>query len=333
MKIWIDLANSPQVLFFRPLIAVFKQAGHEICITTRNYSQTVQLADQFDLAHTPLGAHGGRGFIGLLIQNLRRAGLLLRWARGQRFDLALSHNAYSQIAAAKLLGIRAVTAMDYEHQPLNQLAFRLARRVIVPEVYPEDMLRSQGALHKSVRYAGIKEEMYLAEFKPTASFKDQHGLPQQRALVVIRPPANWTAYHRFENELFTELLSYLNQDPKPYYLFLARLPDQQRIRERLPGIQVAQTTFSGPDLLYNADVLIGASGTMNREAAVLGTPAYTLFQGKAAAVDQYLIDAGRLTRINHPNDFDQIALNGGQRFASQANSALVAEIARHFLAV
>ena len=38
----------------------------------------------------------------------------------------MSHNSYAHIVAARSLGIRAVTAMDFEHQPANHVGFRLA---------------------------------------------------------------------------------------------------------------------------------------------------------------------------------------------------------------
>jgi hypothetical protein len=331
MKIWIDLANSPQVLFFRPLIAAWGEAGHEVRITTRSYAQTLPLADRFGLAHVPVGAHGGRGFGGLVIENLRRSWALARWGRGQAFDLAVSHNAYSQIVAARLLGLRVATTMDYEHQPLNSLAFRLAHRVVVPEVYPTDRLRAQGGLAKAIRYHGIKEQMYLAGFIPQANFRSRHKLPADQPLVVIRPPANWTAYHRFENDLFDQLLAHLAARPGPYYLFLPRLPDQAEAIARFPALHTSHQIFDGPDLLYNAAVVIGAGGTMNREAAVLGTQTYTLFQGKATVVDRYLMDLGRLAAIRNPADFERIRPDRAEKQKSLVKPTLIQDLAEILL--
>ncbi len=36
---------------------------------------------------------------------------------------------------------------------------------------------------------------------------------------------------------------------------------------------------------------------MNREAAALGVPVYSIFRGKIGAVDQYLLKSGRLVMI------------------------------------
>lgn len=41
---------------------------------------------------------------------------------------------------------------------------------------------------------------------------------------------------------------------------------------------------------------------MNREAAALGVPVYSIFRGKIGAVDRYLVEQGRLTLIEKPED-------------------------------
>jgi predicted glycosyltransferase len=308
MKIWLDLANSPQVLFFRPIICEFNQRGHHVQITTRDYAQTTQLADQYGLSHTIIGRHGGRGLYGLIRQNYLRVFSLVRWARSQRFDLAISHNSYSQVVAARLLHIPTVTLMDYEHQPLNHLCFRLANRVIVPESFPPELIKTFGAGRKTLFYPGIKEQVYLTDYFPQVNFRQKENLPINQTLIVIRPPAPWTAYHRFENDLFDELLAYLATKENVYLLFLPRIPSQVQSVCHIPNLHVTQKVYRGPDLLYCADVVISGGGTMNREAAVLGTPTYTIFRGKMGAVDRYLIQRKRMTWINSIGDFQKISL-------------------------
>lgn len=306
LKIWLDLANSPQVLFFRPILAQLQRQGHVVTMTTRAYAQTVQLADQFGFAHTTIGQHGGRGFRELVWQNFLRAVALAKWARKQRFDLALSHNAYSQVVAASLLRLPAVTLMDYEHQPLNHLCFRLARRVVVPEAFPADLLQKYGAGRKVYTYPGVKEQLYLADFVPQPDYRQREGLPVDRLLIVIRPPAPWTAYHRFENDLFDHLLAQLAAKKDAFVLFLPRLPEQAESIKHLSGVHVADRVYDGPNLLHSADLVVSGGGTMNREAAVLGTPVYTLFKGKLGSVDQYLIQQGRMTQICNIGDINKI---------------------------
>src|SRR5437588_105783 len=233
MRIWVDLANSPHVPFFRALAAEFWSRGHEVEATAREFAQTVELAEAAGFSPAVVGRHGGGKLSGKAGNLAGRAWALARWARGRGFDLAVSHNSYSQVLAARLLALRAVTLMDYEHQPANHLAFRLASRVVVPRAFPADALRRFGARASKVRrYEGIKEDVYLADFAPDPRFaarlSEQFGVDTERdTLVVVRPPAREALYHRFDNELFREMLARLVAAPRVKLMLLAR-GDAQR---------------------------------------------------------------------------------------------------------
>jgi uncharacterized protein len=62
----------------------------------------------------------------------------------------------------------------------------------------------------------------------------------------------------------------------------------------LPSLHIPEHAVDAPSLLALADLTVSAGGTMNREAAALGTPAYTTFTGRLGAVDRLLIAEGRL---------------------------------------
>src|SRR5438034_5993792 len=199
MRIWIDLANSPHVPFFRALIPEFVERGHQVEITARDFAQTVELATKAGMMPHVIGRHGGGTFRGKAGNLIGRAAALRKWARDRGFDLAVSHNSYAHIAAAAALGIKTVTLMDYEHQPANHLAFRLASRVIVPRAFPTAELRRFGAsMRKVKRYDGTKEDVYLADFAPDAAFAEKLrklGVAPADVLVVARPPAREALYH------------------------------------------------------------------------------------------------------------------------------------------
>src|SRR2546425_3846464 len=164
MHIWIDLANSPHVPFFHALIPEFIARGHTIEISARDFAQTVELATKAGMMPHVIGGHGGGSLTGKAGNLVGRAAALRKWARDRGFDLALSHNSYAQIAAAAALGIKSVTLMDYEHQPANHLAFRLASRVIVPRAFPAAELKKFGASAGQVkRYEDKKGDGYLAD--------------------------------------------------------------------------------------------------------------------------------------------------------------------------
>lgn len=322
MKIWIDLANSPQVLFFRPIISELRSRGHHIVITSRDFAQTLALADQHGLEHTPVGQHGGKRWTNIIRRTGGRALELSKWARRESgIEMALSHNSYGQALAAMLLRVPFVTLMDYEHQPFNHVCFRLARRVIVPESFPDEYLGRYGAARKAVKYPGLKEQVYLSDFCPSPGFLQEHDIPAQPILAVMRPPAPWAAYHRFENTLFDDVLSWLARQPDTFIVFLPRIPSQGDAARSLgfPNVWVPPQTLDGPNLLYHADLVISGGGTMNREAAVLGTATYTLFKGELGAVDRYLIERGRMVQVSEPEDLAKIKV---QKRAGRANALL-----------
>jgi predicted glycosyltransferase len=314
MRIWIDLANSPHVPFFRSLANEFIRRDHEVVVTTRDFAETVQLAEAAGFAPQVIGGHGGGKLSGKAGNLVLRALLLARWARGRDLDLALSHNSYSQILAARALSLKAVTLMDYEHQPANHLAFRLASRVIVPRAFPEAALSRFGAAAAKVkRYEGIKEDVYLADFRSDPEFARQLralGIGASDVLVTVRPPASEALYHRFENELFDQLLAFLAAMPSVKIVLLPRNDSQRQAYSARAGSQLIlpPAPIDGSNLIAHSDLVVSAGGTMNREAAALGIPAVSIYLGEWAAIDEELVKEGRLRRISKPEDLRDLPI-------------------------
>ena len=233
---------------------------------------------------------------------------LARWGRGRKLDLALSHNSYSQILAARALSLRSVTLMDYEHQPANHLAFRVASRIIVPRAFPEAALSRFGASPVKVRrYDGIKEDVYLADFNADSEFEKtlcEFGIRPSDVLVTVRPPASEALYHRFENELFEQLLERLSTSPSVKAVLLPRNDSQRKTYSARYGsnLVLPARPLNGANLIAYSDLVVSAGGTMNREAAALGVPAASIYLGQWAAVDEQLVNEGRLRRICTADD-------------------------------
>jgi len=325
MRIWIDLANSPHVPFFRALIPEFVARRHQVEITARDFAQTVELALNAGMTPHVIGGHGGASITGKAGNLIGRASGLRKWARDRGFDLAVSHNSYAHIAAAAALGIKSVTLMDYEHQPANHLAFRLASRVIVPRAFPAAELKKYGAATRKVkRYEGTKEDVYLADFASDPEFAEtllQLGIASDDVLVVARPPAREALYHRFENELFDELLVNLSTRAQVKIVLLPRSEGQRADYEarKLANLIMPRKALDGANLIAAADLVVSAGGTMNREAAALGVPAVSIYAGKWAAIDQELVGEGRLQRISAREEID--ALRVAKKFGLRLRHA------------
>jgi predicted glycosyltransferase len=302
MKVWIDLANSPHPLVFAPVARRLERDGHEVLITARDNAQTVELALERWPDIEVIGGESPKGKPAKLAAIGRRVAGLRRWALGVRPDVALSHNSYAQIVAARGVRVPAVTAMDFEHQPANHVAFRLAKVVLLPEVLPRDAVRRQGALPRKVTiYEGLKEELYIGDFEPDPAIVSKIGLEARpKILVVVRTPPTRAVYHGFANPLFEQALRTICSQEDLVCVALTRHAEQTAAIEslQLRNCLVPHTAIDSRSLMYEADVMIGAGGTMTREAALMGIPTWTMFAGATPAVDMWLERQGMLARLS-----------------------------------
>ena len=318
MKVWIDLANSPHPLLFAPLARRLAAEGAEVRFTVRAHAHTVELALERWPGAPVIGGPSPERRAAKVRATAARAAALARWARRERPDVALSHNSYGQIVAAALVRVPAVTAMDFEHQPANHLAFRLARRVLIPDPLPAAAVARQGAGEaKLVKYPGLKEELALASFEPDPGVLERLGVERANgtALVVARTPPAGASYHRFGNPLFWNALRTVTRQERVSCVVLPRRPAEATEIERmgLPNCIVPRRAIDSRSLLCEADLFVGAGGTMTREAALLGVPTLSAFAGARPAVDAWLERRGALETLRSVEQVAEVRPRPGAR--------------------
>jgi predicted glycosyltransferase len=314
MRVWIDLTNSPHVLVMRPVIELLRGDGHEVKVTARDFAQTLQLLDRFGLEHTAIGHHRGERLGHKAVGFASRSAALVRWARAEartekaRFDIALGHGSNDVSVAARLLRIPCSTTFDYEWAAVqHHVNCRLAQAVVVPEAIPPERLHRYGAKRKIRAYEGLKEEYYLADFEPDPGVLEQLAIDRTRPIVVVRTPPEVSLYHRFENDLFADVLARLRDAAAREGVQSVVMPRTAAQRTQLrdvPGFTVPERAIDAQSLIAYADLVISAGGTMNREAVALGTPVYTTFEGRLGAVDERLISEGRLRKLSVASELD-----------------------------
>jgi uncharacterized protein len=299
------------VLFFRPLVALLRERGHDVSVTTRDYAQTIDLLALHRIEHEVVGPrHGGAGAVGKARAMASRLRALRRYARGRGFDVALSHASHELPMAARSLGIPSSYAFDYEFARVQHgFGSRAARRVVVPEAIPQDRLDGLGArVAKVRRYPGLKEEYSLHGFVPDASVVTELGIARDHTLVVVRTPPDVSLYHREGNPLFGEVLERLGRDHGVRAVVLPRTTEQRAeiLGRDLPSVVVPRKAIEAQSLVALADLVVSAGGTMNREAVALAVPVYTTFAGRLGAVDTALVDEGRLRVLTRAEDLQLV---------------------------
>src|SRR6202034_2917184 len=113
---------------------------------------------------------------------------------------------------------------------------RLARAVVVPDAIPSQRLQRYGAKGKVRSYEGLKEEYYLADFEPDPSVLAELSLDRAQPIVVVRTPPEVSLYHRFENDLFAQVLQRLRAAAAADGLQPVVLPRVDSQRRELAGV-------------------------------------------------------------------------------------------------
>jgi predicted glycosyltransferase len=303
MLVWVDCTAAAHPLVLRPLIERFQARGDEVVVTAREYGQTLGILERLGIPHVSVGEHGGASALGkaraLAGRSSRLAGVV--WRR--RPELALAHGSVDLALVSSLLRIPSVQMQDYEFAGWQrQIAFRAARRVLVPDSIPLERLRRVGARErKLVRYPGLKEEYYLAGFEPDAAVLEELGLDREKVLVVVRPPPETSEYHA-RNDVYGKAIARLAAADGVQAVVIPRTERQgAEVRAMAaPNLKVPEYAVDAQSLIAFADLVVSAGGTMNREAVALGTPVFTTFAGRMGGVDEALIAEGRLRVLSDP---------------------------------
>ncbi len=305
-KIWVDLDNTPHVPFFEPIIEELRARSFPVLVTARDAFQVCELADKKGLPYTKVGRHYGKNRAakgaGLMYRALQLAPTVVR----EKPALAVSHGARSQLILCNWLRIPSVLIEDYEY-----CQFPLMMKpswLMAPDVIPDEALGlANGNLRK---YPGIKEDVYAWRLDPDARILKELGLADSNIVVTVRPPATEAHYHNPEAEmLFEAFMARACQMPGVRVVLLPRNRKQgENIKHRWPDwfkndkTVIPAAAIDGLNLIWHSDLVVSGGGTMNREAAAVGVPVYSIFRGSIGAVDRFLERSGRLCLVESKED-------------------------------
>ena len=313
-KIWIDLDNTPHIPFFLPIIDRLQQQGYRILLTARDSYQVCEMLRFHNLSCKVVGGHWGKHrFFKAMAIGWRAIRLVLLMAT-QKPDLAVAHGSRAQALCCAMLGVPSVSIIDYEFAASSR--FLRPKWTFMPELIPNSRLnRREGVM----KYPGLKEDVYAPQFMPDPSLKnalglcaeqDGKGIGGSELLVTVRPPATEAHYHNPESEILLEAaLNLLMSRPDVRVVLLPRNKRQENeLRSEWEEwiakgkIVIPEAVVDGLNLIWFSDLVISGGGTMNREAAALGVPVYSIFRGKIGAVDRYLAETGRLVLLETVGD-------------------------------
>ncbi len=304
MKVWIDISNAPHVIFFRSLIKELKVEGHEVLVTARDYGPIFGLLRMYKIKFIPVGEHGGKDVGDKLLKSAERTMELGKLIRREKPDICIYKYSIEAARVAFGLGIPSIAVADNEYGfAQNMLTLPFANKVVIPKAIMKKELEKYGVMEdKLVQFDGVCEVANVRGFKPVEDIFSQLGLSKAHPLVVLRPEPYLASYYGRKSNFLEPIIRKLNKDNKKLQIVIIPRSDMEKaLEKKFRNVKVIEKAVDALSLSHNADLVVSAGGTMNREAALLGTPTISCFPEKFLAVDRYLVAKG-LMKYAEPSE-------------------------------
>ncbi len=310
MKIWIDITNAPHVRFFKDVIKYLLNEGEDVIVTTRDFGDIHKLMNMYDLDYISIGSHGV-SLYEKLKTSTERVNEMIEVVADENIDVAVSKHSIELPRIAYGLGIPSLYVLDNEHATAaNKLTLPLCNRIISPNVIDMWKLMEYGADPNTItKYNGTSELMHFKNFEYNENIFDDLNLELEfDKTIFMRPEPSLASY--LDADCNKSVLTPIVNELKEYanILILPRFSRQAEIFEDIENVTILEPPVDTSSIIKSSDLVIGAGGTMNREAAILQTPVISCYPGKTLSVDQYYIDKGLMYRSMDTSDIITRAL-------------------------
>jgi hypothetical protein len=310
MRVWIDIDNPPQVQYLLPFKGAFEQAGAETVLTARDYGSTLRLLADAGVEAAVFGTILGRSKSRKLLALVRRTREFGRFfAEHGPPDILLAASRPSAVAARRL-GIPSFIVGDYEWANVSVYRWT-GSTMLYPDVIDSEVFLRRGlSRHQLQPFRGLKEDISFAGIDVDAvPTWEPDGRADGAVRVLFRPPSETSHYYRRESSAMAASALRRLAELDVHVVFSPREPYQTSYLEGLPWAY-EPTVLERPvhfiSLLKGVDAVVCSGGTMLREAAYLGIPAYSILQSAIGGVDRWLAEIGRVVLVERPEELERI---------------------------
>jgi predicted glycosyltransferase len=315
-RIWLDPLTPKQALFCSKICERFEAEGFEVIYTTREYAEVTGKLELLGIKAQVVGKHGGANRYGKLLASAERVVELTKYINSLEVDLAFSFASPEGARVAYGLGIPYFTANDSPHSHfVAQLTIPLAIKLFTPWIMENLWIESDIPKKKIITYHGLDPVAWLQEFTPNPQVLTELNLNADSEYVVIRPEETQAAYLYERGDESNPVINpvikaILDEKPELQVVVLCRYPRQRDAIREVFGEKVIlpESVVDAPSLLSSAQLLVGAGGTMNQEASLLGVPVIACFPGDSLITDEYFAKEQLLYRSANPDEAAQKAL-------------------------
>jgi predicted glycosyltransferase len=284
--------------------------GRPVVVTARDAGITVELLRGRGITHTPVGGTPPTARAQKVLAVASRAAGLTAFVRAHRPAAVLCSSRAAAIVA-RVARIPCFVICDYEHAELG-IYRRTNATVMHPAVIPAAFFAALGfSADRLIQFDGIKEDITFAGIEIDAVAAHDFGPAAEAGLrILVRPPAEISHYFTPRSKEFVlALYRELAGRNDVLTVFSPRYPrqvdDLAQFDWHLAPLVLREAIPFLP-LLKAVDRVVSAGGTMIREAAYLGVPAYSLFGSELGAVDEYLERTGLLTVLRSEHELSRV---------------------------
>jgi predicted glycosyltransferase len=310
VKVWIDITNAPHVRFFKNIIEYLQGEGENVIITTRKFGDIHKLMKLFGFDFISIGKHGV-SLAEKLKESTERAYKLSKLIIEEKPDVGVSKHSIELPRVTFGLKIPSVYILDNEHAlAANKLTLPLCERIIMPKVINIwDVIKTGADPNSIIRYKGTSEILHFQNFKYNDKiFQDLKLELKKEKTILMRPEPALASYLDADchKSVLTPIVEILKDHAN--ILVIPRFKEQAELFKGYENVTILKPPVDTFSLMKKCDLMIGAGGTMNREAALLGTPVISCYPGKPLAVDKFYIENGLMHRSTDVDEIVKLAL-------------------------
>ncbi|MBC36027.1 MAG: hypothetical protein CL663_08315 [Bacteroidetes bacterium] len=271
MRIIIDIGHPAHVHYFKNFIKIMSKQNHSFLVVSRDKEITFSLLKDYNIPYISRGK-GAKGLFGKLLYLIKGDFILLINAIKFKPDLFLSFGSSYAAHAAFIYRKPHISFDDTEHAKIEQLLYVPFTKLIAT---PKEFKKSFGKKH--IRFDSSMDFAYLHSnhFQPDKNILSLINHDKKNEKLYLVRFVSWTASHDKGYSGFTlegkrKLVSILAKYGKLLISSEGNLPIEfEKYRIQIPPSKIH-------DLMYYCDLIVGESGSMATEAAILGTPSVVI---------------------------------------------------------
>lgn len=321
MKFLFDFGHPADVHYFRNTIKFLQERGHIVRIYARDKDVTLKLLSAYGFEFMSKGK-GGRLISDRLTYTIKSLQKLHEGIVKFKPDICVSHASPYLAMTARIHGVPNIMFNDTERAAL----FKTILRFFKPDVYSPD----------SFNEADKKRQKMLPSYMELAYLHPDHFTPNEKIkeitgenYVLLRFVGNHATHDighpGITDDQKREMVESLKNYARVWISSEESLPDDLQVYR----LQISEDQIH--DVIAFSRLVMGGSGTMSSEAAMLGVPAIFVNNNRLGYINELGDKYGLVYRYRNRKPERESALEKAAEILAHNNKEKYAERRRKML--